>query len=147
MYLLDTNHISQLILGSELVRKQITSVGEQNVAISSITQGEMFYMAYKSDWPERNLRLSQGYLADIDIYSINDEIANLYGRFKAELIRYYGPKERKKLRKTKLESVGISDNDLWIACTALYYKRTVVSTDRDFAWMQSVMKFSLTSWL
>jgi tRNA(fMet)-specific endonuclease VapC len=43
----------------------------------------------------------------------NEAIAELYGRFKAELIRHFGSKERQKRRRTKIEAIGISDNDLW----------------------------------
>ncbi len=147
MYLLDTNHFSYLTLGNNAVRQRVLDVGREKVSISVITEGEILYMAYKSEQQEDNLHRVQRFINRIGIYSISSEIADFYGQFKAELIRYYGPRERKKLRNTSLESVGISDNDLWIACTALRYDLTVVSTDRDFTRMQSVMKFPLTSWL
>jgi len=38
IYLLDTNHFSRLVVG---IREKIAEVGETNVAISIITQGEM----------------------------------------------------------------------------------------------------------
>lgn len=147
MYLLDTNHFSQLILGDASIRKQITKIGEANVAISSITAGEVFYMAYHSERQEENLRRVRAYLAGIGIFTINDGIAELYGQFKSELIRYYGPKERQKRRKVKIEAIGISDNDLWIACTAIHQRLTVISCDRDFTRMKEVRSFPLESWL
>jgi tRNA(fMet)-specific endonuclease VapC len=147
LYLLDTNHFSYLTLGNDVIRQRISTVGREHVSISVITEGEILYMACKSEQEKDNLRRVQKFINSISIYSISSEIAEIYGQFKAELIRYYGPKERRKLRKTKLEAVGISDNDLWIACTALCHELTVVSTDRDFARIQSVMKFSLMSWL
>ncbi|MGB3295917.1 MAG: hypothetical protein WBB01_23280 [Phormidesmis sp.] len=64
MYLLDTNHFSRLILGDSKIRQKIADSGEQNVAISLITQGEVLYMAYNSERQERNLALVQTYLAD-----------------------------------------------------------------------------------
>lgn len=147
MYLLDTNHFSLFTLGNEAVRQSIIEVGRENVAISIITQGEMLYMAYKSERQEGNLRRVRLFLDEIAIYGLGDGIAELYGQFKAELIQHYGPKERKKLRKTMLDSLGISDNDLWIACTALHYDLSIVSTDSDFTRMQAVMQFPLCSWL
>ena len=147
MYLLDTNHFSRLMLGDATIRQQIASVGEPNVAISIITQGEVLYMAYNSERRQRNLTLFQTYLADISIYGLNDAIADLYGQFKADLIRHFGPKERQKRRRTKIEAIGISDNDLWIACTALHHDLVVVSTDSDFHRMQEVRTFSLEAWL
>lgn len=147
MYLLDTNHFSWLILGDSKIRQKIADIGEQNIAISLITQGEVLYMAYNSERQQQNLTIVQTYLADIGIYQLNDAIAALYGQFKADIIRHYGPKDRQKRRKTKIESLGISDNDLWIACTALHYSLTVVSSDGDFNRMQAVRAFSLESWL
>lgn len=148
MYLIDTNHFSRLFLGDLKIRQKISEIGEQNVSISIITQGEVLYMAYNSEQQQRNLAHVQAYLADIGIYGINEgTIADLYGQFKADLIRYYGPKERQKCRKTRIESIGVSDNDLWIACTAIHHNLTVVSTDSDFPRMKEVRPFVLESWL
>ncbi|MGF1571060.1 MAG: hypothetical protein ACFCVD_23785 [Nodosilinea sp.] len=49
MYLLDTNHFSRLIQGDLTIRRKIAEVGEQNVAVSIITVGEIYYMAYHSE--------------------------------------------------------------------------------------------------
>lgn len=46
MYLLDTNHFSRLIQGNATVRQGIATIGESDVAISIITAGEIYYMAY-----------------------------------------------------------------------------------------------------
>ncbi|MBX2862538.1 MAG: type II toxin-antitoxin system VapC family toxin [Leptolyngbyaceae cyanobacterium MAG.088] len=147
MYLLDTNHFSRLILGNEVIRKAIARIGEQAVAISVITQGEVLYMAYNSERRQQNLALVRSYLTNVGIYRLNDEIANFYGQSKADLIRHFGPKDRQKRRKTKIEALGISDNDLWIACTAMYHQLKIVSTDSDFSRMKAVMDFPLESWL
>lgn len=147
MYLLDTNHFSRLIQGDPLIRRKIAEIGEQNVAVSIITAGEVYYMAYHSERQQENLRRVKLYLADIGIYSLNESISELYGQFKSDLIRHYGPKERQKRRKTKIEDIGVSDNDLWIACTALHYSLTVVSKDQDFSRMKQVRNFSLESWI
>jgi tRNA(fMet)-specific endonuclease VapC len=57
MYLLDTNHFSRLILGDPKIRQTIADIGEQNIAISLITQGEALYMAYQSERQQRNLAI------------------------------------------------------------------------------------------
>ena len=147
MYLLDTNHFSRLILGNETVRQSIARIGAQSVAISVITQGEVLYMAYNSERQQQNLALVQSYLANVGIYRLNDAIANLYGQSKADLIRHFGPKDRQKRRKIKIEALGISDNDLWIACIAMHHQLVVVSTDSDFSRMKASMDLSFESWL
>ena len=146
-YLLDTNHFSRLVLGNITVRGKIAQVGEANVGISIITTGEMLYMAYNSQRKEKNLAHIQAYLRDISIYPLNREIAENYGKFKADLIDYFGLKERQKRRQTKIAEIGVSDHDLWIACTAIHHSLTIVSTDSDFSRMKQVMNFSWESWL
>ncbi len=146
MYLLDTNHFSRLIQGDFAIRQKITEVGEENIAISIITSGEVYYMAYYSERRQENLRRVKTYLSGIGIYSLSEPISDLYGEFKANLIRHYGPKDREKRRKIKIDAIGISDNDLWIACTALHHGLVVVSKDKDFPRMQQVHNFPLESW-
>lgn len=146
-YLLDTNHFSRLILGNVTIRQNIAKAGEFNVAISIITQGEMLYMAYNSEHKQQNLASIKAYLAEIHIYPLNAAIAENYGKFKAELIQHFGPKERQKRRRTRMESIGVSDNDLWIACVAIHHNLKVISTDSDFSRMKEVIDFSLESWL
>lgn len=146
-YLLDTNHFSRLILGNVTIRQYIAEAGELNIAISIITQGEILYMAYNSKQKQQNLASVKAYLAETNIYPLNAAIAENYGSFKADLIHHFGPKERQKRRRTKIESIGISDNDLWIACTAIHHNLKVISTDSDFSRMKEVIDFSLESWL
>ncbi|WP_392408268.1 PIN domain-containing protein [Chlorogloeopsis fritschii PCC 9212] len=56
--------------------------------------------------------------------------------------------EKKSKRKTtKLNTIGISENDLWIAATALRHSLIVVSCDSDFERMRQVLKFTLESWV
>jgi len=147
IYLLDTNHFSRLVVGNIPLREKIAEVGETNVAISIITQGEMIYMAYNSQRKQQNLAHIQSYLQDIRIYPLSSSIAEYYGKFKADLINYFGPKEREKRRRTKMQTLGISDNDLWIACTAIEHNLKIVSQDSDFSRMKEVMNISLESWL
>jgi len=46
-----------------------------------------------------------------------------------------------------MQTLGISDNDLWIACTAIEHNLKIVSQDSDFSRMKEVMNISLESWL
>lgn len=74
-------------------------------------------------------------------------IAQIYGEFKTELIRQFCPKEKSRRRRTKLGEIGISENALWIAATALRHSLTVVSTDSDFERMRQVREFNLETWV
>jgi len=86
-------------------------------------------------------------LQDLGKVPVDRETADIYGQFKAEIITRFGPKERSRRRTTKIEQLGMSENDLWIASTALRHALTLVSTDSDFQRMREVKAFPLESWL
>ena len=147
MYLLDTNHCSRIIFGeSNLIRQLQEHIG-LGVATSVIVQGELLYMVQKSSQQQANLHFVRAFLQTIDLYPINGEVANVYGSLKGEIIKHFGPKDKAKRRKFTVQDLGFSDNDLWIASTALYYNLTVVSGDSDFQRIQQVQALALESWL
>ena len=133
--------------GDRSVIKGIIEVGESQIATCIIVQGELLYMAYKSEQKATNLERVKLFLEDIRIYHIDEMTANIYAEFKAELLEYFGPKERKKRRKIRIENLGIGENDLWIAAIALRHRLTLVSGDSDFERMQLVRTLPLESWL
>lgn len=147
MYLLDTNHCSRIIFGeSNIIRRLQEHIG-LGVATSVIVQGELFYMVQKSSQQQANFNFVRAFLQTIDLYPINGEVADVYGSLKGEIIKHFGPKEKAKRRKFTVQDLGFSDNDLWIASTALYYNLTVVSGDSDFQRIQQVQALALESWL
>ena len=74
------------------------------------------------------------------------DTADIYGQFKTEIIARFGPREKSRRTTTRIERLGVSENDLWIAATALRQGFTVVSTDSDFERMREVRAFPLESW-
>ena len=77
---------------------------------------------------------------------MDEQTAQTYGQLKADLFDHFGPKERAARRRFTLASLGFTDNDLWIAATALQHGIIVVSSDSDFARVQEVRPLSLESW-
>jgi tRNA(fMet)-specific endonuclease VapC len=104
-------------------------------------------MAYNSERRDDNLARVQIFLEDIRIYLMDNATADIYGQFKAAIIAHFGPKERKKRRQTRIQDLGISDNDLWIAAIAIRNGLTIVSADTDFQSMREVRELPVESWL
>lgn len=146
VYLLDTNVCSRVIQGDSTVINRIVEVGEAQVATCVIVQAELLYMAYKSEQKTKNLAKVKLFLQDIKIYFLDEETADIYAQFKAEILEHFGPQEKKKRRKTRIENLGIGENDLWIAAIALRNQLTIVSSDSDFQRMQAVKPLSVEYW-
>ncbi|MGC9503820.1 type II toxin-antitoxin system VapC family toxin [Baaleninema sp.] len=147
MYLLDTNHCSRIIQGDSAIVDRIFQVGESAVSTCVIVRGELLYMVYKSERKDTNLARVRSFLEDIQIYSIDEATADIYGQLKADIFERFGPKDKRKQRRTRLEHLGISENDLWIAAIALRNRLTIISSDRDFQRIQMVATLSLESWI
>jgi tRNA(fMet)-specific endonuclease VapC len=147
LYLLDTNHCSRIIFGDTTILPHVTEVGESQLATSIIVAGELIFMAQNSEQRATNVARVDFFLQDINLYFIDEETANIYGEFKAEIIARFGPRERSRRRRTRIEELGIHDNDLWIAATALRHNLVVVSSDSDFERMRQVRTFPWENWL
>ncbi|MDZ8240095.1 MAG: type II toxin-antitoxin system VapC family toxin [Nostoc sp. ChiQUE01a] len=143
----DTNHCSAIIFGNLGILRRVAEVGESVITTSIITRGELIFMAQNSEQKSANLARVTEFLEDIGLYFIDEETADIYGEFKADIIAHFDPKEKNKRRKTTIEQLGISDNDLWIAAIALRHHLTIVSQDSDFERMRQVRKLSCESWL
>jgi len=147
MYLLDTNHCSRLLQGHLSVTQKLEELGDVLVATCVIVCGELIFMVCKSERRDENLRHIEWFLRDIQVFPVDEQTADIYGRLKCAVLDRFAPRERAKRRKTKTEKLGFSENDLWIAGTAKRYGLTVVSLDSDFERMQEVDDISLERWL
>jgi tRNA(fMet)-specific endonuclease VapC len=147
MYLLDTNHCSALILGESAIASRIRQVRASQIAISAITEGELLYMAENSEKVIENLAVINEFLEDMSVYDVDSFTSSIYAKLKAKVMTRFAPKERSKRRKTKISDLGIGENDLWIASTAIANSLTIVSADRDFMRIKEAWDFSLETWL
>ncbi len=147
MYLLDTNHCSFLMEGVPSVVNHLRSLGQVQLATSVIVAGELRFMAQNSHQKAANLIKINAFLKRINLYGIDKETTEIYGDFKSEIIKQFGTKEKNKRKTTKLNTIGISENDLWIAATVLRHSLTLVSSDGDFERMRQVREFSCESWV
>ena len=86
-YMLDTNiciHVMKTY--PPAVREKFNALAEQ-LCISSITLGELFYGAEKSARRSDNLAAIESFIARLDVLSFGDRAAAHYGQVRAELER------------------------------------------------------------
>ncbi|MBU6186287.1 MAG: type II toxin-antitoxin system VapC family toxin [Cyanobacteria bacterium REEB444] len=145
-YLLDTNHCSDIINGNPQVMKALTTRADNTISVSIITYAELLYMADKSERVTENRQVVENFLADVDVYLINEATATTYSRLKASLFNRFAPKEKAKRRGVNIGSLGFTDHDLWIVATAIQQSLTLVSADSDLQRIHQVQPFSLESW-
>ena len=126
--------------------KRLRELGDTAVATCVIVRGELIFMTEKSQRRDENLDRVQRFLDDIHVYPVDEEASDIYGRLKSAILSHFGPKDRKLKRRTKTETLGFSENDLWIAAVAKRHGMTVVSADSDFKRMQEVGEISLETW-
>jgi tRNA(fMet)-specific endonuclease VapC len=146
MYLLDTNHCSHLLNSHPKVVQKLEEMGDTLVATCVIVRGELIFMAFRSEQKATNLERLANFFQEIKIYPIDEMAADIYGEIKSAVYDRFGPREKAKRKKTKLETLGFSENDLWIAAVAMRHGLTVVSADSDFQRLQEVAKLSSETW-
>ncbi|BAZ48850.1 PIN domain protein [Nostoc sp. NIES-4103] len=85
-YLLDSNVCIRLINNSSAaVTNRLASQEPENILISTITQLELYYGAYRSFQQERNLEILQRFFSQFLIIALDAEAAKIAGRIRAEL--------------------------------------------------------------
>ncbi len=147
MYLLDTNHCSRIIAGDQQVIRAVLRRRNAGVAISVIIRGELQFMAENSSRKTENRDRIEGFLERFDLYPISAEISDTYAELKATLLTTFGPKDQSQRRKTRIQTIGFDDNDLWIAATAIRHQLILVSADSDFDRIEQVSTLQVESWM
>ncbi|QIR38265.1 type II toxin-antitoxin system VapC family toxin [Tolypothrix sp. PCC 7910] len=85
-YLLDSNVCIRLINNSSLaVTNRLASLQPEDIVISTITQLELYYGAYRSVQLERNLAILQRFFSQFNIIHLDSAAAIIAGRLRAEL--------------------------------------------------------------
>ena len=104
-------------------------------------------MAVRSERRAANLHKVEHLLQRIRVYPVDDQVAEFYGRLKHVVCEHFGPRDKARRRTVRIEKLGFSENDLWIAAVAQAHGLTVVSTDSDFRRMAQATDLNVDSWL
>jgi len=105
-YLIDTDWVIDFLKGKKEIVDTLVSLEKMGLAISVISLAELYEGIYSSDNQTKKMNGLNNFLSGVKIFTIDDEIAKIFG------------KQRQELRKTG----RLIDNfDLLIASTCLFY--------------------------
>ena len=122
-YLLDTNICIYYFKGQFNLREKIKRIGYDKMAISEVTLAELIYGAEKSQKRETNMKVIEDFSEKVAIIPIFEAI-RIYGKEKARL---------------KTKGKIISDFDLLIGATSIFYKMKMVTRNvEEFSRLETI---------
>jgi len=88
-YLLDTNHLSKVLDGQQLLRQRLLAAQQRGdeLGISTTVLGEIYFAAYSSDRREQNLRRIEQLVGSVRVWTFDSDAAKGFGLIRAELRR------------------------------------------------------------
>lgn len=154
MYLLDTNHISFILVQKDqnVINRLESLPSGVELTINATVYSELIYMVEKSARKDHNRALLDQLIQDLNlrIYPLNKKTAEVYGQLHAIIFAYYAPEEPRQRRGYRIDRAGVRSQDLWIAATAMQHELTIVSEDSDFATINQALnpasKLNLECW-
>ena len=114
IYLLDTDTIVYWLNGNRVIAQKATVAGQTNVALSTVSQAELYYGAYNSIRVEQNVTAIQRLTQTIALLPFDEAAAQRFGQIKARL---------------KQQGQIILDADVMIASIALAHDLTLVTNN------------------
>ncbi len=114
---LDTNSYTALMLGSEIVKKILSSA--QRIVLPGVVLGEMYFGFYKGTRYQSNAKTLADFLTSdrVETLHSDDATSKYYGEIAAELRRIGKP---------------MQSNDIWIAALCKQHNLTLITGDTGF---------------
>lgn len=85
-YLLDTNVCIRLLNNTSMaVRNRLLIEQPENIYLCTVVQVELYYGAYRSTHPERNLVLLERFFQQFSILALDSQAARITGEIRAQL--------------------------------------------------------------
>lgn len=129
-YLLDTDTCIYWLKGVQSVREHLEAIGMDQIAISTITVGELYFGAYNSAKVAENLTRAETFVKQLAVLPLNDAALKTFGQIKADL---------------RKQGQVVADFDLLIASTALAEARILVTNNtRHYARIPGIQ---LENWI
>ena len=114
-YLLDTSWIIEVLAGREETARQHRLLNPANVAVSYVTMGEIYEVAFNYANPLAHLSSFRQFLAPFTMLNLNEPIMEKFAEVRAHLRR---------------RGQMISDFDILLGATALHYNLTVLTYNK-----------------
>jgi tRNA(fMet)-specific endonuclease VapC len=118
-HLLDTNIVAHIIRGDrpDLLRK-LASLPLEEIAVSAVTEGELFYGLAKRGYPAALSERVGQFLLRVDVLPWNHQVAQAYGDLRAAC---------------EAQGVTLAALDMMIAAHAVAVDATLVTRDKAFS--------------
>jgi tRNA(fMet)-specific endonuclease VapC len=124
-YLLDTDICIRYINGrAPQIREHMRQISDSDIAISTVTQGEMYAGSAKSQTPERSRAKQDAFFVRFTSLPYDEEAANEFGRIRAHL---------------ELAGIPIGPYDMQIAAIGIVHNLTLVT--------HNIKEFERIRWL
>ena len=114
-YLIDTDWIIDHFNRAERVTRKLQELRPDGVGLSVISLAELYEGIHYSRNPAKSQNVLDTFLEEFPVLGIDEEICKIFGRERGRL------RQQQKL---------ISDFDLLIASTCLYYDLTILTNNR-----------------
>ena len=122
----DTNIVIALFAKDSSVQKNLKKADE--IFLSSIVLGELYYGALNSSRIDENIAQIEKFAAESVILVINASTAVEYGKIKRDL---------------RLKGTPIPENDIWLAAITKQHNLTLVTRDEHF---KKVKEIKIVFW-
>jgi tRNA(fMet)-specific endonuclease VapC len=124
--LLDTNIVIEFFKGNINLTTSFTNQSSINIPFAVL--GELYLGAYRSSNPQKHLTQVKDFLKKCNVLVADGETANIYALTKTELLNKGKP---------------IPENDIWIAATSIQHGFNLVTRDKHFDQIDSLITATL----
>jgi len=129
-FLLDTDICIYWLKGRQSVKEKLLAAGWDQVAISVITQAELYYGAYNSNRVKQNLKRADDFINQFPLLALGEITLKRFGELKAQL---------------RQSGQLLPDFDLLIASVALVENRILVTNNTRH--YQRIPDLQLENWV
>lgn len=111
-YIIDADWIIEITRGNRAVGRTVQSLAPETVAVSWLTIGEVYEVAFNTTYPQAHIDMIQRYMQEFEVLGVDGEIMERFAEIRACLRR---------------RGQMISDLDIVLAATALRHDMTVLT--------------------